>query len=354
MLKHVIDAFAAHEEISNIQVVIRAEDQIHYANAIRELDLGIRLLPPINGGERRQDSVRFGLEELSENPPSFVLIHDAARPLVSHDLIDRIIEGLQKGPAVIPAIPVTDTLKRANGDTVEATISRSGLFMAQTPQGFHFQDILSAHIDCQALSMTDDASICEAQEIPVTLVDGDMNNLKITSFDDLERAGRLSMTGISLRTGMGYDVHAFEKGDHVMLGGIKIPFEKGLKGHSDADVALHAVTDALLGACALGDIGTHFPPSNPHYKGADSAIFLTDAMTLAQEKGARVVNVDLTIICEAPKITPHRDAMASKIAAILDIEKSRVSVKATTTEGLGFTGRKEGIAAQAIVTVRMG
>ncbi|MDA1132695.1 MAG: bifunctional 2-C-methyl-D-erythritol 4-phosphate cytidylyltransferase/2-C-methyl-D-erythritol 2,4-cyclodiphosphate synthase, partial [Proteobacteria bacterium] len=322
----------------------------------REATDGIDLPAPVIGGKSRQESARKGLEALAAHPPAFVLIHDAARPFVDSATIDRVLAALREADAVLPAMPVADTLKRGTGSppVVGETLDRRDLWRAQTPQGFAFAAILAAHRTAGGVSYTDDTAVAEAAGMSVALVAGNEDNFKITTPDDLRRAERIAgaMSG-DIRIGNGYDVHAFGDGDRVVLCGVEIAHDRGLTGHSDADVALHAVTDALLGALADGDIGAHFPPSDPQWKGADSRVFLAHAAGLVSERGGTISNVDLTIICEAPKIAPHRDAMRASIAGILGIDIGRVGVKATTTEGLGFTGRREGIAAQASAVVRL-
>ncbi|MBL8691326.1 MAG: bifunctional 2-C-methyl-D-erythritol 4-phosphate cytidylyltransferase/2-C-methyl-D-erythritol 2,4-cyclodiphosphate synthase [Rhodospirillaceae bacterium] len=336
--------FATHPRVTRVQAVIGEDDRDAYARATAALDLPM----PTIGGATRQESVRNGLEHLAGDPPDFVLIHDAARPMTPPSVIDRVIEALAAHPAAVPALPVADTLKRGADGRVVATVPRAGLFRAQTPQGFRFAEILAAHRRFAGSEMTDDAAVAEAAGLPVALVAGDEAAFKITTGDDLDRARRLS--GES-RTGTGFDVHRFGEGDHVWLCGVRLPHERGLIGHSDADVGLHALTDAILGAIGAGDIGLHFPPSDPKWKGAASSRFLAYAADLVRTRGGRVVHVDVTVICERPKVGPHREAMRSAIAQILSVEVDRVSVKATTTEGLGFTGRSEGIAAQASATV---
>ena len=319
-----------------------------YNNSIRLLINNDKLYLEFGGAER-QDSVLNGLKALMDDAPDRVLIHDAARPYVSGALINTCIAALENSDAVIPALPVTDTLKRAEGDTITTTVSRDNLYRAQTPQAFAFDKILAAH-ERAAKGMTDDAAIAEAAGLKVKLIDGDAKNIKLTHEEDF------MTTSLMPRTGSGYDVHRFDaagSANEIMLGGIAVPHDCALIGHSDADVALHAITDALLGALAEGDIGDHFPPSDDAHKDRPSADFLSHAVTLAGEKQARISHIDLTLICEKPKIGPHRDAMRARIAEICRIEPSRVSVKATTTEGLGFTGRGEGMAAQALVTVLM-
>ena len=303
------------------------------------------------GGASRQESVVRGLEALSANAPDYVLIHDAARPGVDAALVDRVLDGLAHAPGVIPALPVADTLKRvdSNGRILE-TVARTNLSAAQTPQGFHFDKILTAHLAARGRELTDDAAVLEHSGLAVLTVPGSTANSKITTQSDLIQ---MEHTMLETRVGTGCDVHRFTEGDHVMLCGVRVPHTHKLLGHSDADVALHAATDAILGAIGAGDIGAHFPPSNAAYKNAPSEKFLAHAMALLRARGGSLTHLDVTIICERPKIGPHRDAMVASISRIAGVEPGRVSVKATTTEGLGFTGRSEGIAAQASATVRV-
>jgi 2-C-methyl-D-erythritol 4-phosphate cytidylyltransferase/2-C-methyl-D-erythritol 2,4-cyclodiphosphate synthase len=354
--------FAVHPEIQAIGVVINPDDRAHYDAAAESLaDAGSKLLPPTAGGAERQDSVRLGLEALAHLSPENVLIHDGARPFISTAAISRVIEALRNAPAAIAALPLADTLKRQRSDRqnpmVESTVARENLWQAQTPQGFHFTDILTAHRSTAGASLTDDAAVAERAGLEVALVEGDPENFKITHERDLVRAERLFATGLSeIRVGQGFDVHSFGPAPadhHIMLCGIKVPHTQAVIGHSDADVGLHALTDAVLGAIGAGDIGEHFPPSDEKWKGASSDRFLAHAAQLVAKRGGNVVHVDLTLICERPKIGPLREAMRQRIARILALPVARVSVKATTTERLGFTGRGEGIAAQAVATVRL-
>lgn len=347
LLYHSLKSFYNSELIDKIKVVIQEDSRSFYDAAAA----GFALSAPCPGGATRQDSVRLGLESLAaEGSPSRVLIHDGARPFVSGELIGRVTAALEAGPAAIPALPVTDTLKEAEKGVVVGTPERSRYWRAQTPQGFHFEAILAAHRQFEGDEMTDDAALAERAGLGVRLVDGDEANIKVTTPEDLARLGAGS--GLS-RVGMGYDVHRLGSGDHVMLCGVKIPHSQGLIGHSDADVALHALTDALLGAVGAGDIGRHFPPSDPQWKGAPSHLFVEKAVQLILEAGGAVNNADITIICEAPKVTPYAALMTEQIAALLRINLSQINVKATTTEKLGFTGRGEGIAAQAVATIIM-
>ncbi len=351
VLARALDPFLDHPEIGPVQVVLRRGTQAAYARAVAPHP---RLLAPIIGGERRQDSVRIALDSLVGAAPDLVLIHDAARPFASGALISRVVEALASHRAVVPGLAVGDTLKRiaASGHVAE-TVPRDGLYAVQTPQGFAYREILAAHrrAAATALTFTDDAAVAEWNGLSVALVDGEARNRKLTTPEDFQLAERLFRT--ETRIGSGFDVHRFGPGDHVMLCGVRIPHSYGLLGHSDADVGLHALTDALLGSIASGDIGSHFPPTDPQWRGADSADFLRRARDLTAEIGGRLVNVDVTLICEAPRVSPHREAMRARLADILELDVARVAVKGTTSERLGFTGRGEGIAAQAVVTVAL-
>ena len=348
VLRHTLRAFASHPAVDAVQPVIHPDD----IEFFREAADGLGVREAVAGGESRQDSVRLGLEHIAADAPDMVLIHDAARPFVSADVVTRVLDALGETPGAIPALPVTDTLKRGDdtGTGVAETVSRDGLWRAQTPQGFRFADILAAHRAVIGEALTDDAAVAEHAGLRVAIVQGSEENVKITTTEDLAKAQSANTV---YRTGMGFDVHAFGDGDHVTLCGVRIAHDKGLVGHSDADVGLHAITDAVLGAIGAGDIGDHFPPSDPQWKGAPSDIFLAHAVRLIREGGGEIVNVDVTLICEQPKIGPHRDVMRARIAEIMGINTDQVGVKATTTEGLGFTGRSEGIAAQAITSVRL-
>jgi 2-C-methyl-D-erythritol 4-phosphate cytidylyltransferase/2-C-methyl-D-erythritol 2,4-cyclodiphosphate synthase len=350
LLRHSLAAFASHPRIDAVAAVIAADDRALYESAAAGLDL----LPPIAGGATRQESVRNGLEALAARNPARVLIHDAARPFVDSAIIGRVLDALDRTPAAIAAVPVADTLKRAEKERVAATVERRDLWRAQTPQGFHFPAILEAHrAAAQGEELTDDAMVAERAGLAVTLVMGSEDNFKVTTAEDLQRAERFAAALGEIRTGSGFDAHRFAEGKSLWLCGIEIPFEKTLSGHSDADVGLHAATDALLGTIGAGDIGAHFPPSDPKWRGAASHRFLRYAADLIAAAGGTVVNLDITLICEQPRIGPHREAMVARVAEILGIPASRVSVKATTTEGMGFTGRGEGIAAQAVAAVRL-
>ena len=345
--------FLEHPAIDLVQVMIAAGDESLFAEAVANWS-GSKLLPPAIGGATRQASVRNGLRTLRRHAPEKVLIHDAARPFVPHDVIGRVLAALDDGPGAIAAVPITDTIKQAGPDNrIVATLDRNWLWSAQTPQGFRFVDILAAHERAEAAGrddMTDDAAVAEWSGLPVALVMGDPINRKLTTVEDLAMADR-AVAGPDVRTGQGFDVHRFCPGDHLWLCGVKIHHSQALEGHSDADVALHALTDALLGAIGADDIGQHFPDTDPRWKGAASHIFLAEAVRLLRAHGGMISNVDVTILCEAPKIAPYREPMRRRMAELLKLEASRVSLKATTTEGLGFTGRREGIAALATATV---
>jgi 2-C-methyl-D-erythritol 4-phosphate cytidylyltransferase / 2-C-methyl-D-erythritol 2,4-cyclodiphosphate synthase len=350
VLHHAVAALAAHPAICDVLVAIRPEDRSLFDRATE----GLRVLRPVAGGATRQESVRLGLEALAAYHPRRVLIHDGARPFADSALIDRVIDGLERAPAVIPALVLRDTIKRAQDGVILETIDRSALRRAQTPQGFHFDAILAAHRAAAGHELTDDSAVAEAAGLTPLLVAGSEDNLKVTTAEDLTAAERMIAAQQSeIRVGQGFDAHAFGPGDRVMICGVEVPHGAGLVGHSDADVGLHAVTDAVLGAIGAGDIGMHFPPSDPRWRGAASDQFLRHAAALVRARDGAVAWVDITIICERPKIGPYRAAMIERVAAILGIAADRVSVKATTTDRLGFTGRGEGIAAQALATLRL-
>ena len=345
MLRWSHDAFASHPAVDLVLTMI-AEEQIDHARCILS-NAWVE-----TGGASRRESVARGLRHLALAGVTQVLIHDAARPFLSGEVIDRVLAGLGSADGAMPVLPVADTLARSLDDILGETVPRDGVVRVQTPQGFHLQAVIAAHAAWPAdAEATDDAQMVRRLGGRVALVQGDAMLEKITYPDDMTGADmRLTW---ETRTAMGYDVHRLEDGEELWLGGVLIPHHQGLSGHSDADVALHALTDALLGTIAAGDIGTHFPPSDPQWKGAESGLFLQHAAKLIADKGGRIDFVDLTIICEAPKIGPHRAAMVERIAGLLNIDQSRVSLKATTTERLGFTGRGEGIATQAVATVRL-
>ncbi|QQV75823.1 bifunctional 2-C-methyl-D-erythritol 4-phosphate cytidylyltransferase/2-C-methyl-D-erythritol 2,4-cyclodiphosphate synthase [Sphingomonas aliaeris] len=346
MIAHSYRALRDHPAIGQVVVVIGDDQGAMLAATIPDAT-------GVAGGATRRLSVRAGLEALAADAPRAVLIHDAARPFLSAAVIDRLVAALDTSDGALPALPVADTLAR--GDTVLGeTVDREGLWRVQTPQAFRFETILAAHRDWAFDEPTDDAQMVRRLGGTVAMVEGDTMLEKITYPSDFAAAeARIAPPPLISRSASGFDVHRLEVGEELWLGGILIPHDKGLSGHSDADVALHAITDALLGTIAAGDIGTHFPPSDPQWKGADSAQFLQHAATLVRTEGGVIDFVDLTLMCEAPKIGPHREAMRTRIAGLLELTPRQVSVKATTTERLGFTGRGEGIAAQAVATIRI-
>jgi len=350
ILRRSVLAFLNHPRINGVRVVINPDHRDLYDEAVADLGLP----EPISGGNSRQESVLLGLSALEKvDSPDIVLIHDAARPLIDAATIGSVCDALSHAKGAIAAKPLVDTLKRGADNIIIGTIDRANLWQAHTPQGFHFKDILQAHRQAAGAQMTDDAAVAESAGMKVLLVASNPDNMKITNPDDLDRAARLlGHTYGDIRTGMGFDVHRMIPGDKIMLCGIAIPHAFTAEGHSDADVALHALVDAILGAISSGDIGAHFPPSDPQWKGKESAHFVRHAVALVAERGGIISNADITIMCEAPRIGPHREAMVNKVASLLEIDPSRVGVKATTTERLGFTGRGEGIAAQAIATIR--
>ena len=354
VLRRTVEAYRAVPQIDSLRVVIALGDEIHYQDAVE----GLALPPPVRGGVSRQQSVLNGLEAMAgSDAPDFVAIHDAARPFVRPvDIAACLAAAAAVGvDGAVLGVPISDTIKRTAGDgAIVDTIPRAGLWRAQTPQIFRYGPLLKAHRGVaelgrsEATALTDDAAVAESAGLRVVMVEGSDDNRKITTADDLARS-----TPMETRTALGFDVHGFGPGNAVMLGGIAIPHTHSLAGHSDADVALHALTDAVLGTIGAGDIGQHFPPSDPQWRGVSSDRFLRHAVDLLAARGGRIVHLDLTLVCEAPKIGPHRDAMVASIARIAAIDADRVSVKATTTEKLGFTGRREGIAAQAVATVEI-
>ena len=354
ILRRSLSALLGAPQISSVQPVIRSEDRGLYDEAAA----GLTVLPPVAGGATRQESVRAGLEALEQHDPEIVLVHDAARPFASPALIARAIDAVQATGAAIPGLPVADTVKTVDsrGHVVE-TLERGRLRLVQTPQAFAFRSLLAAHRRAAAEGrhdFTDDAALAEWAGMRVTVFDGEPGNIKMTNPDDFARTEALQAAQLTdIRVGTGFDVHAFGPGDHVVIGGLRIPHVQAVTGHSDADVALHALVDAVLGALADGDIGAHFPPSDPQWKGASSNRFLAFAVDRVRQRGGMIAHLDLTIVCEAPKIGPHRDAMRANIARIAGIDMSRVAVKATTSEKMGFTGRSEGIVAFATATVRL-
>jgi 2-C-methyl-D-erythritol 4-phosphate cytidylyltransferase/2-C-methyl-D-erythritol 2,4-cyclodiphosphate synthase len=355
VIRSALAAFSGHPQIEAVQPVIHIDDEAAFKAATSGLT-GLRT--PVPGGTSRQASVRAGLEALRGNAPDIVLIHDAARPFVSRGLIDRAIAAAGEYGAAVPAIAVADTVKKvdANG-TITATIDRSDLRVVQTPQAFSYNLIVEAHgraAKANRNDFTDDAALAEWAGHRVSVFPGDTANVKLTTNEDFARAETLRMAATGdVRTGNGFDVHAFADGDHIMLGGVRIAHTRGVTGHSDADVALHALVDAILGALADGDIGQHFPPSDPQWKGAASEKFLAFACERVRARSGVIAHLDVTVVCEAPRIGPHRDAMRARIAAIAGISVDRVGVKATTSEKLGFTGRGDGIVAMATATVRL-
>lgn len=349
VLRWSAQTFARHPAVDRVRVVIHPDDRALHDAAVA----GLAIEEPVVGGASRQESVRLGLESLAEFEPDAVLIHDAARPFIDGDTIARAVAALREAPGALVAVPVVDTVKKADGETVTGTLDRAGLWRAQTPQGFRYKDIMAAHASARDLALTDDAAVAERAGLAVRIVAGHEDNFKITTEEDMARAERLIESSGIVRTGLGFDVHAFGPGDHVWLCGVKVGHDRGLIGHSDADVGLHALTDAILGAIGAGDIGSHFPDGDPQWKGASSDRFLTHARDLVDGRGGAILHVDVTVICEAPRVRPHHGAMVARVAELLGLPASRVSIKATTTEQLGFTGRREGMAAQAVATVRV-
>lgn len=351
------EAFLIAPEIDRVRIIIHRDDDALYEEAMAEHAGDEKLLPPVFGGAERQDSVRLGLQSVADLAPDRILIHDAARPFVDGATIARVIDALRGHDGAIAALPVHDTIKREGADRrIAATVPREALWRAQTPQGFRFPAILAAHERAAGETLTDDAAVAEAAGLAVALVPGSPDNMKITQAEDFGMAETLlgrKARAMEHRTGHGFDVHAFETGETCVICGVSIPHTHKLKGHSDADVGMHALTDAIFGAIGEGDIGDHFPPSDPQWKGAPSRVFLDKAAARVAARSGRIVHCDVTLMCEAPKIGPHRDAMRAALAEILNIDASRVSVKATTTERLGFTGRREGIAALATATVAL-
>jgi 2-C-methyl-D-erythritol 4-phosphate cytidylyltransferase / 2-C-methyl-D-erythritol 2,4-cyclodiphosphate synthase len=338
-------AFQGAQGIDTVLVVLHPDDL-----ALFEAPEGVRVT---TGGASRDISVRNGLEALAGQGITRVLIHDVARPCTPPQLIQDVLAALEHAEAAAPGLPVTDALWRGTQGHVSDTPSRTDLFRAQTPQGFHFDPLLAAHRGHQG-GAADDVEVARAAGMRVVITPGHADNLKITTPEDFARAERIlkgHRSTMDIRLGNGYDVHRFGPGDHVMLCGVAVPHGRGLVGHSDADVGMHAVTDAIYGALAMGDIGRHFPPSDPQWKGAASHIFLRHAVGLVLENGFQITNIDCTLVCEYPKIGPHATAMQAEMAAIMGLDPARVSVKATTSERLGFTGREEGIAALATATL---
>ena len=352
-----LKAFLDHPGVAHVQPVIGEGHEEMFAESVQGLDLP----NPVTGGATRQDSCRAGVEAVERHGPSKVLIHDAARPFASRDLISHVIAWLDRYPAVIPGMPVAETLKLAPGGIVSRTVDRAGMWTAQPPQGFVFEQILAAHRKAKAeatANLTDDASVAEHAGIAIAMIPGRLENRKLTTAEDIDIANRDLTTKQfeklnDIRVGQGVDIHPFEPGNAVTLCGVVIPHGMKLKGHSDADAAMHALTDAILGAIGEGDIGVHFPPSDAQWKGAPSRIFLERAMELLQRRHGVVAHADITILAEAPKIAPHVAAMKKLLCPLLRVTPDRIAIKATTTETLGAIGRKEGIMAFATATVRL-
>ena len=357
MLRRTARIFLEHPLVDGVRVVIRREHHALYKQAVE----GLTLFPCVVGGETRQESVHRGLESLAHRAPKQVLVHDVARPFVSPALITRMIEALRTQPACVPSLPITDTVKRGAAGLAAETLERSQLFTVQTPQAFDYELLLAAHRAQAGRSFTDDAALLEQQGLKIGLIEGEAENIKITTAKDYERMQTWLSVQSEIRTGMGFDVHQLRAHQPetlvsqqvVKLCGIKIPFTHFLVGHSDADVGLHAMVDAMLGAIGAGDIGIHFPPDDRKWQGADSERFLLHAYEQIKSRGGELVHLDVTLICERPKISEHRQAMITHVAQLLKLSPDRISIKATTTEKLGFTGRGEGIAAQAVATVRL-
>ena len=355
LLRHSIKAFLDHPKIDDVLCVIHPDDINLYEEAVAGLDL----LNPVFGSATRQASIRIGLESLQQYKPQKILIHDGVRPFISKRIINGILDKLETHPAVIPAIAVEDTLKKYADGKIEWTLERENLWRAQTPQGFLYKDILNSHIAFKDLNFTDDSALNEYAGIPVAIIPGSQNNFKITTSQDYERAKRLASLMINNvvkenRVGMGFDVHAFEESEdnkNIKIGGVDIKYHKKIKAHSDGDVVIHATIDAIFGAIGQGDIGDHFSPDNNKYKDIDSKEMLKVAKHFLVKKDAKIVNLDITIICEEPKISPHKEKIKNSLAKCLNICPTQVNIKATTTEKLGFLGKKEGIAAQAIISV---
>ncbi|MDC7789824.1 bifunctional 2-C-methyl-D-erythritol 4-phosphate cytidylyltransferase/2-C-methyl-D-erythritol 2,4-cyclodiphosphate synthase [Rhodoplanes sp. TEM] len=354
VIRRTLVAFTAHPGIAAVQPVIHPDDEERFAAAAA----GLSVLPPTHGGTTRQASVHAGLEALAPHAPEIVLVHDAARPFASQGLLDRAIAA-GRGGAAIPGLAVSDTVKAVDASgTVVETLDRGRLRTVQTPQAFRFDALLAAHREAAAAGrddFTDDAALAEWAGLPVAIFEGEATNVKLTTPDDFRRAEAELMAALGdVRVGTGYDVHAFAAtGDHVWLGGVKIPHDRGVEGHSDADVALHALVDAILGALADGDIGVHFPPSDPQWKGASSDRFLAFAVERVAARGGRIAHVDLTVVAEAPRLGKYRDAIRARVAEIVGLPVDRVGLKATTSEQMGFIGRREGLVAYATATVRL-
>ncbi len=357
MIRWTLEAFLSHPAVKHLQAVIGEGHEALFGDAAS----GLHLPPPVIGGVSRQESCRLGVEACAVVTPRKILIHDAARPFISHGVISNVVAELDRADAVIPGLPVADTIKFAPGGFIERTVDRSAMWFVQTPQGFSYSKILDAHRQAVRESrdgFTDDAAVAEYAGLPVRIVNGDQANKKLTTAHDMDIANQ-QLTALhfaerpDVRMGQGIDFHVFEKGNSVTLCGVSIPHTHRLKGHSDADVAMHALTDAIFGAIGEGDIGVHFPPSDAQWKGAASSIFLRKAMGLLGKRNGIIANADLTILAEAPKISPHLTVMKGNLSALLQITADRIAIKATTTEKMGAIGRKEGMAAYATVIVRL-
>ncbi|HEU4659418.1 MAG TPA: bifunctional 2-C-methyl-D-erythritol 4-phosphate cytidylyltransferase/2-C-methyl-D-erythritol 2,4-cyclodiphosphate synthase [Pseudolabrys sp.] len=354
MVRHSLATLSEHPGVDIVQPVIHGDDIERFRAAAVDLDV----LPPVFGGATRQASVRAGLEAVAPHAPEIVLVHDAARPFASARLVAHAIAAAKKSGAVAPALPVNDTVKTVDAsDLVTGTLDRALLRLVQTPQAFAFAPLLQAHRRAAAEGredFTDDTALAEWAGIAVSVFPGESGNVKFTNPDDFLHAEATQFAALGdVRTGTGVDVHSFGPGDHVTLGGVRIPHNRALTGHSDADVVLHALVDAILGALADGDIGVHFPPSDPQWRGASSDKFMGFAVQRLRARGGRIAHIDINLVCESPRIGPHRDAMRARIAALAGVDVTRVAVKATTSEKLGFIGRGEGILAYATATVRL-
>jgi len=354
VVRHVFEALTRHPAVAAVVPVVHADD----VAAFKAAAAGLAMLPPALGGATRQDSVRAGLAALEADAPDVVLIHDAARPFLSPALIDRAVAAVSGDCAgAIPALAVTDTVKSVDGGRVTGTLDRAALRTVQTPQAFAFRPLLDAHrraAEAGRQDFSDDAALAEWAGLPIHVFPGEPENIKMTTADDFARAEAIMAASLGdIRTGSGFDVHVFGDGDHVMLGGVRVPHTRALAGHSDADVVLHALVDAILGALAEGDIGVHFPPSDPQWRGASSDRFLAFAVERVRARGGAIAHLDATVVCEAPRVGPYRDAIRARVAEIAGLALDRVAVKATTSEKLGFTGRGEGIVAMATATVRL-
>lgn len=354
VLRRSLALLSEHREVSAVQPVINPADRHFFDQSSTDLSV----LPPVAGGATRQESVRAGLTALAACAPEIVLVHDAARPFATSSLIERAIAAARRSGAAVPVMPLADTVKTVDADgMITGTLDRDRLRAVQTPQAFDYRKIVEAHRKAKAAGrddFTDDAALAEWAGIAVATFAGEAGNMKLTTPEDFQRIETARMADLGdARTGFGTDVHQFCPGDHIFLGGIRIPHSHGVTGHSDADVVLHALVDAILGALAEGDIGVHFPPSDPQWRGASSDRFLRFACERVRARKGIIAHLDTTVVCEAPRVGPHRDAMRARIAQIAELSPERVAVKATTSEKMGFTGRSEGIVAFATATVRL-